>query len=92
MGILLILSCNSYKIKSNTSNNNFIDNKTEQNEFNEINLSLYKDSLNNEGINEIINISKKNLNKNSPEGLLGNFITDLSLFEIRKKEEWYYFS
>ena len=83
--LLLIYSCNSYKIKHNSSNNHKIDNSIAKNEFNEINLNKYRDSLNSEGMDEIINYSNKTLKTGSPEGILGNFITDLSLFIIREK-------
>lgn len=84
--LLLFFSCNSYKIKSYNSNNIIIDESLPNDELSEINFKNYKDSLKIQNINEIINYSNKTLNVGCPEGLLGNFICDLSLFSINQNE------
>ena len=53
-------------------------------EFSKTNLKAYKDSLIKENINEVINYSNKTLEVGCPEGLLGNFICDLSLHSYKK--------
>jgi len=80
---LLVFSCNSYKIQTYESTNQPINNKINPNEFSDVNLSLYRDSLENE-MDEVINQANKNLDVGSPEGLLGNFITDLSIDRVKR--------
>ena len=81
------MGCNSYKIKIVHSNNLTIDDEISTFEFSKTNLKAYQDSLNKEDINEVINYSNKNLNVGCPEGLLGNFICDLSM-EFYKKTNY----
>lgn len=82
--LLLIFSCNSYKIKRHTSNNIIIDESLSSEDFSEIQLSAYRDTLESEDNYKIINYSNKTLEIGCPEGLLGNFISDLSLFTINQ--------
>ena len=52
-------------------------------DFNEIKLSSYRDSISKE-MNRHLNYSKINLDVGCPEGLLGDFISDLSILYIKK--------
>ena len=81
--IILILSCKGYKITDIKSLNIDADNKIEEYEFNELALSAYRDSISSE-MKRVINYSKIDMSVGCPEGLLGNFITDLSLLYIKK--------
>ncbi len=76
-------SCESYRIEAIQSKNKLIDSTIELSDFNEIHLSKYKDSLDQE-MNEVLNECIIDLEVGSPEGLLGNFICDLSLFMTKK--------
>ena len=76
--IILVFSCKGYKITDIKSLNIDADNNIEEYEFNELALSDYRDSISNE-MNKVINYSEINMSVGCPEGLLGNFITDLSL-------------
>ena len=81
---ILLISCKGYNIVISDSLNIKAKNSIEEYNFNEINLSNYRDSISFE-MNEIINYSDVNMNVGGPEGLLGNFITDLSLLYINKQ-------
>ena len=81
---ILIFSCKGYKIIDIKSLNINADNIIDQYEFDELDLSVYRDSISNE-MNRVINYSEVNMNVGCPEGLLGNFITDLSLLYIKKE-------
>ena len=69
-----------------SSDNLTIDDEISTFDFSKTNLKAYKDSLNDEDINEVINYSKNTLNVGCPEGLLGNFICDLSLHMYKKMD------
>jgi 2',3'-cyclic-nucleotide 2'-phosphodiesterase (5'-nucleotidase family) len=82
--ILLVsisIQCNQYKISKYSSENITIDEKLSTRNFPEINLKAYQDSINSE-MDEILNWSLREMDVGSPEGVLGNFITDLSLFTL----------
>ena len=81
---ILIFSCKGYKILDIKSLNINADNIIDQYEFDELDLSVYRDSISNE-MNRVINYSEVNMTVGCPEGLLGNFITDLSLLYIKKE-------
>lgn len=85
--ISITTQCNPFKISNYSSENITIDEKLSTKSFNEINLKAYQDSINSE-MDEILNWSVKEMDVGSPEGVLGNFITDLSLFTLNnlKKE------
>ncbi len=78
--IITLLSCNSTgKVTSYNSSNHAIDNNLSTGNYAELNLSDYRSEISNQ-MNEIINVSAIDMETGSPEGLLGNFICDLSLF------------
>ena len=81
---ILIFSCKGYKITDIKSLNINADNNIDQYAFNELELSAYRDSISSE-MNRVINYSEVNMSVGCPEGLLGNFITDLSLLYIKKE-------
>ena len=56
------------------------------NEFSEFNLKKYSQQLDVE-MNEILNYSEKSMDIGCPEGLLGNFITDLTLISTIKNTD-----
>ena len=56
------------------------------NEFSEFNLKKYSQQLDIE-MNEILNYSEKSMDIGCPEGLLGNFITDLTLISTIKNTD-----
>ena len=74
---ILLISCKGYNIVISDSLNIKAKKSIEEYNFNEINLSNYRDSISFE-MNEIINYSDVNMNVGCPEGLLGNFITDIT--------------
>ena len=80
---ILIFSCKGYKITAIKSLNINAENNIDQYEFNELELSAYRDSISSE-MNRVINFSEIDMKVGCPEGLLGNFITDLSLLYIKK--------
>lgn len=89
LGILIILtilffSCKGYKIVTVNSLNINAENKIEEYNFNELNLDAYRDSIAKE-MDEIINHSDITMNVGCPEGLLGNFITDLSQAYVKRE-------
>ena len=80
---ILILSCNSYKIVNANSSIIDIGKNISELDFKEINLSKYRDSISKE-MDKVINQSLITMGVGCPEGLLGDFIADLSMFYIRK--------
>ena len=75
---ILTLSCQGYKIvDANSSIINIDENLSEQ-EFEEIELSKYRDSISKE-MDKIINHCSITMEVGCPEGLLGDFISDLSI-------------
>ncbi len=84
---LLLTQCTrSYKIIDYSSNNYSIDQNLSTNEFSEFNLKKYSQQLDVE-MNEILNYSEKSMDIGCPEGLLGNFITDLTLISTIKNTD-----
>ena len=81
---ILFISCKGYNIIVQDSFNIKAQNNIEEYNFNEINLSNYRDSISSE-MNQVINYSNINMNVGCPEGLLGNFITDLSILYLKKQ-------
>ena len=81
---ILVSSCKGYKITDIKSLNINAEKNINQYEFNELELAVYRDSISSE-MNKVINYSKINMSVGCPEGLLGNFITDLSLLYIKKE-------
>tara|TARA_Y100000589_G_C27149999_1_gene628532 strand:+ start:417 stop:1202 length:786 start_codon:yes stop_codon:yes gene_type:complete len=76
-----LTQCKQYNLSKYSTNNINIDDNLSTKDFSEINLKAYQDSINNE-MNEILNWSLREMDVGSPEGILGNFITDLSLFTL----------
>ena len=81
---ILFISCKGYNIIVQDSFNIKAQNNIEEYNFNEIDLSNYRDSISSE-MNQVINYSNINMNVGCPEGLLGNFITDLSILYLKKQ-------
>ncbi|MDG2370480.1 MAG: 5'-nucleotidase [Flavobacteriales bacterium] len=78
--IITLLSCNSTnKVTSYNSSNHLIDKNLSTVNYSELDLSDYRLEMSNQ-MNEIINVSAIEMETGSPEGVLGNFICDLSLF------------
>ena len=80
---ILILSCQSYKIVDVNSSIIDIDKNILEEEFEEIELSKYRDSISKE-MDKVINHCSIAMEVGCPEGLLGNFISDLAILYIRK--------
>lgn len=80
---ILILSCQSYKIVEVNSSIIDIEKNISEEEFEEIKLSKYRDSISKE-MDQVINSSSIAMEVGCPEGLLGNFISDLAILYIRK--------
>ena len=80
---ILFLSCQSYKIVDVNSSIIDIDKNISEEEFEEIELSKYRDSISKE-MDQVINSSSIAMEVGCPEGLLGNFISDLAILYIRK--------
>ena len=80
---ILILSCQSYKIVDVNSSIIDIDKNISEEEFEEIELSKYRDSISKE-MDQVINYCSIAMEVGCPEGLLGNFISDLAILYIRK--------
>ena len=83
---ILIFSCQGYKITDSKSFNINAENNIVEYEFNELELSAYRDTISNE-MNRIINYSEIDMSVGCPEGLLGNFISDLSLLYVKNQIE-----
>ena len=82
--VILISSCQSYKIVDANSLNLDINKNINELEFEEIELSKYRDSISKE-MDKVINHCLISMEVGCPEGLLGNFISDLSILYVRKK-------
>ena len=74
---ILTLSCQGYKIVYANSSIIDIDKNISEQEFEEIELSKYRDSISKE-MDKIINHCAITMEVGCPEGLLGDFISDLS--------------
>ena len=86
--ILIVLfiylsSCGTFKIDSFQSENIQLGDNVSMVNFSEINLPEYKDTLDKE-MDEVLNYAVTNMQVGCPEGLLGNFICDLSMFMANK--------
>ena len=81
--VVLVSSCQSYKILDANSSILEIDKNLTELEFKEIELSKYRDSISKE-MDKIINHCLISMEVGCPEGLLGNFISDLSILYVRK--------
>ena len=80
---LLTTTCQtSYKVTDFNSSNSTIDNNLSTGDFSEFDLSSYKNQIQNQ-MNEVISTCSIEMDVNSPEGLLGNFICDLTLFTTK---------
>ena len=80
---ILVLSCQGYRMTNASSLNINAGKNISEFEFNEIKLSSYRDSISKE-MKRHLNYSKINLDIGCPEGLLGDFISDLSILYIKK--------
>ena len=80
---MCILCCQSYKIVDTISTNIVVDKNIPEQKFDEIELSKYRDSISKE-MNMVINHSLITMEVGCPEGLLGDFISDLSILYIKK--------
>ena len=81
--VVLVSSCQSYKIVDTSSSILEIDKSLNELEFKEIELSKYRDSISKE-MDKIINHCSITMEVGCPEGLLGNFISDLAILFVRK--------
>ena len=84
--LICLPSCESYRVETFQSNNKLVDSTSIMIDFKEIQFDRYKDSLDLE-MDEILNECVTDLEVGCPEGLLGNFICDLSLFMTNKNYE-----
>ena len=84
--LICLPSCESYRVETFQSNNKLVDSTSIMIDFKEIQFDRYKDSLDLE-MDEILNECVTDLEVGCPEGLLGNFICDLSLFMTNKYYE-----
>ena len=80
---ILVLSCQGYRMTNASSLNINAGKDISEFDFNEIKLSSYRDSISKE-MNRHLNYSKINLDVGCPEGLLGDFISDLSILFTKK--------
>ena len=80
---IYLSSCETYKIDSFQSENIQLGDHVSMVDFGEINLPQYKDTLDKE-MDEVLNHAVTNMQVGCPEGLLGNFICDLSMFMANK--------
>ena len=80
---MFVLACQSYKIVDTSSTNIVVDKNIPEQKFDEIELSKYRDSISKE-MNKVINHSLITMEVGCPEGLLGDFISDLSILYIKK--------
>tara|TARA_Y100000385_G_scaffold160151_1_gene166280 strand:- start:79 stop:864 length:786 start_codon:yes stop_codon:yes gene_type:complete len=81
--VVLVSSCQSYKIVNSNSSIINIDKNITELKFEEIELSKYRDSISEE-MNKIINYCLISMEVGCPEGLLGDFISDLAILYVRK--------
>ena len=80
---IYLSSCGTFKIDSFQSENIQLEDHVSMVDFSEINLPQYKDTLDKE-MDEVLNYAVTNMQVGCPEGLLGNFICDLSMFMTNK--------
>lgn len=80
---MFVLACQSYKIVDTSSTIIVVDKNIPEQKFDEIELSKYRDSISKE-MNMVINHSLITMEVGCPEGLLGDFISDLSILYIKK--------
>mgnify|MGYP006151900767 FL=1 len=80
---ILIISCQGYRMTNASSLNINAGKDISEFDFNEVNLSSYRDSISKE-MNRKLNYSIINMDVGCPEGLLGDFISDLSILYIKK--------
>ena len=80
---MFVLACQSYKIVDTSSTIIVVDKNIPEQKFDEIELSKYRDSISKE-MNKVINHSLITMEVGCPEGLLGDFISDLSILYIKK--------
>tara|TARA_B110000285_G_scaffold59186_1_gene67948 strand:+ start:5732 stop:6469 length:738 start_codon:yes stop_codon:yes gene_type:complete len=80
---VFVLACQSYKIVDTSSTIIVVDKNIPEQKFDEIELSKYRDSISKE-MNMVINHSLITMEVGCPEGLLGDFISDLSILYIKK--------
>ena len=80
---ILIISCQGYRMSNASSLNINAGKDISEFDFNEVNLSSYRDSISKE-MNRKLNYSIINMDVGCPEGLLGDFISDLSILYIKK--------
>tara|TARA_B110000305_G_C19442679_1_gene642891 strand:- start:970 stop:1707 length:738 start_codon:yes stop_codon:yes gene_type:complete len=80
---VFVLACQSYKIVDTSSTIIVVDKNIPEQKFDEIELSKYRDSISKE-MNKVINHSLITMEVGCPEGLLGDFISDLSILYIKK--------
>ena len=86
--LLTISSCSKYNLTHLESKNESVSENLSTDDFSEFNVTLYKNKINNQ-MKELISISSVEMDVGCPEGTLGNFICDLTLFttnQILKKE------
>ena len=81
--VVFVLACQSYKIVHTSSTIIVVDKNIPEQKFDEIELSKYRDSISKE-MNMVINHSLITMEVGCPEGLLGDFISDLSILYIKK--------
>ncbi|MDB9990046.1 5'-nucleotidase C-terminal domain-containing protein [Flavobacteriales bacterium] len=81
--VVFVLACQSYKIVDTSSTIIVVDKNIPEQKFDEIELSKYRDSISKE-MNKVINHSLITMEVGCPEGLLGDFISDLSILYIKK--------
>ena len=77
---------NKYKLIDYSSSNYNVSNNLSTKEFSEFDLQEYSELLNKE-MNEVLNVSEQDMEIGCPEGLLGNFIADLTLTTTDKDDE-----
>ena len=82
--VVFVASCQSYKIVNSNSYTIDVDKNITELEFKEIELSKYRDSISKE-MSKIINYCLISMEVGCPEGLLGDFISDLAILYVRKK-------
>ena len=86
--LLTISSCSIYNLIHLESKNASVSENLSTDNFSEFNVSIYKNKINNQ-MKELISTSSIEMDVGCPEGTLGNFICDLTLFttnQILNKE------